>query len=332
MSSFVRLALATTASLLLAAPALAGPAEERCTELGAACLCSEPLNFVRNGGNAYGSHVDPPDSEGAGARECGPGGVALQWDRDGDQWYSTPVPERPANASPAWQHVQAVEHYGPPREVNWWYGKGFSTQNGTACMRVYHNNGDLEFFTSPGQRLKVAQWHTPMLNQLEWDWGGSGYLRPQGGGGIKGNRVSFDDCRDSWCRIEYCLDYNGSTVQWRMRVTSVDNPSHQEVIAQPDSAARSLGSLSLNDNQVALGDIHMQCSADTGCLTGRRYLAYGMQTLIEPVNRNWWPGPAYEVEGGSGGAPAPPPTDGGGDSGGGEAPLGAPGRPFLLGP
>ena len=61
-------AVALMAASLGAAPALAAPVEQRCTDLGSQCLCSEPFRFTS--ASTLFETVDPPDSEGAGAKEC----------------------------------------------------------------------------------------------------------------------------------------------------------------------------------------------------------------------------------------------------------------------
>ena len=312
-------ALALLAGLWFPAVATAAPAaEQRCTELGASCICSEPMNWLQSSGAAYGGGKDPTDSEGTGAKECGGNGRTADWDTDVNTWQSVPVPNRPASASTTWQYVQQVNHpnNNDGNQINWWWGAPVSTSNGTICTRSYHNIGTLPWMTSGNHRIKVAQWfgNTTTLTQLEWAHDQSrqatGYLRAQAGpqGGYHGNVVSFQDCREAWCRIEYCLDYNGSNTTFRVRISKVGTPSKTEVIGpvtQSNSRTPPLTFATAAD--VAIGDLFVQCLGATPCPFGTRSVAFGIETLVQPMNTAFWPGAAYEVESGSGGTPPPPP-------------------------
>jgi hypothetical protein len=57
-------------ALLIALPSAAGNVEARCTELGSACDCSEPLSANDRTSRLSDDDYDPSDSEGAGAKEC----------------------------------------------------------------------------------------------------------------------------------------------------------------------------------------------------------------------------------------------------------------------
>lgn len=329
--AFGSFALVWLAGLGLPAAATAAPAaEQRCTELGATCLCSEPMNWQQAGGGVYGGMVDPSDSEGSGAKECGSNGATAQWDST-PQWRSVPVPNKPSTAAASWQLAQQVTHIADDsNNINWWWGAPASTSNGTMCTRHYANIGTLKPVASSDHRIKVAQWlgNTANLTQLEWAWDQSGqanqFLRSQSPG-THGKVVSFNDCRNGWCRIEYCVDYNGSRTTWRVRISKVGVPAETEIIGPVQQATTQPAPLRFNAGDgVAMGDIFTQCLGAGNCPTGTRHIAFGIHTLVQPMNTGFWPGAAYEVEGGSGGTtppppPPPPPSE----------PLGKPGTPVY---
>ena len=307
--------LALLAGLWLPTVAAAAPAaEQRCTELGGSCMCSEPMNWQQAGGGAYGGRVNPSDSAGSGAKECGPGGSTADWD-DPPNWRSVPVPNKPAGAASSWQYAQQVTHVAADGDnVNWWYGVPASTSNGTICTRHYTNIGTLAAMTSHDHRLKVAQFsgNVANLTQLEWAWDESSsatqHLRPQAGTNFRrGNVVTFQDCRGAWCRIEYCVDYNGGRPSYRVRISKVGVPAKTEIITDQQQNPQP-APLSFDSVGVAIGDIFAQCYGRNPCPTGTRHVAFGIQTLVQPMNSNFWPGAAYEVEGGSDGSTPPPPT------------------------
>jgi len=281
--------------------AAAPPAEQRCSDLGAACLCSEPMNWQQAGGALYGGSVDPTDSEGTGSKQCGNDGRTADFDDDAPVWNSVAVPNRPMHAAASWQYVQRITHDGV-NEYNWWLGTPASTMNGTICTRSYHNIGTLPWVSSTDHRIKIAQWlgNTTNLTQLEWAWDEyeqpDGYLRAQAPG-VHGQVVSFNDCRGAWCRIEYCIDYDGNATVWRVRITKVDDPAKTEVLGafQPYTVTPPLTFESAAD--VAIGDLYSQCVPSDPCLLGTRHIAFGIQTLVEPIDPSFWPGPAHEVEG-----------------------------------
>jgi hypothetical protein len=193
------------------------------------------MNWQQAGGANYGGRVNPPDSAGAGAKECGPGGSTADWD-DPPNWRSVAVPNKPAGAAASWQYVQQVSHVAADGDnVNWWNGVPASTSNGTICTRHYTNIGTLRAMSSYDHRLKVAQFsgNASNLSQIEWAWDMSNqpnqYLRPQAPG-AHGRVVSFEDCRGAWCRIEYCIDYNGGRPSYRVRISKVGVPAKTEVI------------------------------------------------------------------------------------------------------
>lgn len=312
---FGKSALVLMAALCLPTIATAAPAaEQRCTELGGSCLCSEPMNWQQAGGGVYGGVVNPADSSGPGAKECGGGGNSARFDGT-PGWRSVAVPNKPATAAASWQLVQQVTHVAEDGDnINWWWGVPTSTSNGTLCTRHYSNIGTLRAMTSFDHRIKVAQWfgNSSNLTQLEWGWDQSNqsnqYLRPQSPG-THGSVVSFEDCRGAWCRIEYCIDYNAGRTSWRVRISKVGTPSKTEIIGPVQQANSVSGTLQFSgDEGVAIGDVFAQCYGRGTCPTGTRHIAFGIQTLVQPMNGNFWPGAAYEVEGGSGGSTPPPPT------------------------
>jgi hypothetical protein len=284
-------------------PAIAAPPpiEQRCVELGAACLCSEPMNWQEDGGAAYGGFHDPADSEGPLAKECGTNGQAASFDNDAPVWNSVPVPNRPLQASDHWEYVQRITH-DSVNEFNWWYGVPVSTMQGTLCTRAYHDIGTLPWMTSFNHRIKIAQWfgNLEQPTQLEWQWQQwqepDGFLRPRSPS-LAGNQVSFNECRGAWCRIEYCLDYNGLVVSWRVRITKVQT-GESEVIGAVHQPFTVMAPLTFADaSDVGIANLFVQCLEGDPCLLGTQYLAFAIQTKVEPMDPGFWPGPAYEIEG-----------------------------------
>lgn len=309
-------AIALTAACLGAAPALAGPVEQRCTELGSACLCSEPLRFT-SGGTLFET-VDPPDSEGAGAKECG-GGVALDAEPTGMQLVNkvdnATGLDFPGSNPPAYVlKMTAVANDGD----NSWliYGNlPTGVRNETVCSRTYQRFGnDLRMVTGE-MRAKIQEvtvGGVTIQQQLNID--GSGHLDTAYNVNCTGTVNVQLAGRTSWIRHEVCYDIGTTTVHSRQRATVLDTG----VVDTLDCGTWPV-STPANFTLYQVGNLFLQ-TAGSSANFGSRYVTQAIQTRL-PLNASFWPGAAVELEGGGSPPPPPPPP---------QEPLGKPGQPNYV--
>jgi hypothetical protein len=275
--------------------------ETRCVELGAECKCSEPLDFQATGISGI---FDPPDSEGPGAKECN---VGKSIDTNGPQQMvlassaGLPGPLYVFRAVSGASGVLKDE----PRVIT----------QGTYCLRSYARwAADFPGPTTSDQNVKGPRntnpsgAHHPGF-QSEWGFNASGdaefsfaadgssvfgttlldvpLKRTQGAG------VKFSGCRESWCRIEYCVDHgwDGSQrIQWRGRVTRIDTGAFGVYGPEP----------SLGSNPIAFSGtasfVAMWFTA--GLPSGAdAFYSHGMVAIRAPADPSFWIGRAVEIEG-----------------------------------
>ena len=308
-------AVALTATGLGATSALAAAVEQRCTELGSACLCSEPLRYT-SGGTLL-ENVDPPDSEGADAKECGapavdaePTGMRLVNTVDNATGLDFPGPNPPAYVL----KMTSVTNDGD----NSWYVYGdlpTNVRNETICSRNYQRFGnDLPIARDPNMRIKLQeaevggtliQHEIQHYNQgnigINYDCNQDGTVNVQMAG------------RSSWIRFESCYDVGTSSVTTRLKATVVDSGQSDQVSCGPKPIATPA-----NFTLYQIGNLFLQTQGD-GSVIGSRYVTHAIQTRT-PLDSSFWPGPASELESGGGGSPPPPPSP----------TLGKPGQPTYV--
>lgn len=273
---------------------------------GVSRVCSEPMNW--NGGSGLGGLYDPSDTEGEGSLECH-GGLSVNFDGDATNgsFPDIDVPGlRPLGADPSWNHLYAVEIDPDAGDNNGLdvHGLRVETTDGTFCGWAYHAHDPSVVFDDTSERMKVAEVNSSSQQlQLEWDHGLSGKLRPQmhGGGSGTGSVVDMNDCVTDLCQIEFCLDYNGAEIDWRVRIHSIST-GESETIRRDYGAPVSYAGTWTTDDPF-LTHLHVQHCAPYGCdegpgdIVGKRYVAFAGQALVEPHDPTFWPGPEAEVEG-----------------------------------
>lgn len=306
----------------LAAPALAGPVEERCAELGSACLCSEPLRFTGNGWLHEG--IDPPDSEGLGAKECA-GGLTLDAEPTGMQLVSRvdnangvdfPGPNPPSR-------VLKMTAGGSDGDNGWLVlgNRPSGVQNETICGRGYHRFANDLVMIDGSMRAKLAETKpSGMLVQHQIFHNGQGILDTFPGDCVGSINMQAAG-RQSWLRHEFCLDVTTSSVSSRQRMVVVDTGAGADDVVScgPYSTGTPLAFESF-----AIGNLFIQTEGNPAWY-GSRYFTHAIQTRV-PLDPDFWPGGAYELEGDVS------QTDPGGSGGDGGGELGAPGRPYLIVP
>jgi hypothetical protein len=93
------------------------------------------------------------------------------------------------------------------------------------------------------------------------------------------------------------VDYDGRRTTWRVRITKVDAPGKGEILGPVIQSYPVTPPLEFAvPSDVSIADLYTQCSDEGSCLEGTRFIAFGIQTLVEPASRSFWPGGAYEVE------------------------------------
>lgn len=198
-------------------------AETRCKQLGADCICSEPLQVS----GAYEKARNPEDS---GRKECSPGGQAwTAWSSSGEGVSRWPIAFPPGS-----QVTHVLSH---PSDFLGGQINSVSLDEPAAgktiCAREYLN-WDVAHPTAPvniklskmgdGSIPDAITWQFAVGNSApQLDPTIAGHVRichvphaKRGGwGGI------FESCTRHWCRIEACADYDGSKVGYRARIEQV---------------------------------------------------------------------------------------------------------------
>lgn len=314
--------LSLMAAGLGAAPVLAAPVEQRCSELGSACLCSEPLRFTSAG--RLVEMVDPPDSEGAGAKECA-GGSAIDAEPSGMQ-----LVDRVDNASNT-----DFPGPNPPAFVlkmtsvandadNGWQVRGnqpTGVQNETICSRDYQRFGnDLPIAVEP-MRIKMSESVlNGRLNQDGIVMNGRGQFDVHDGDCTGTNNIQMAG-RQSWIRHETCMDVGSSSYTIRARVVVIETGVTDTITCGPHPL-----STPASYSEFLIGNLHLQ-TAGNSAYFGSRYFTHAIQTRL-PLDSTFWPGPARELEV-AGGTSTPPPTTPPPTTPPPTEPLGKPGQPIY---
>jgi hypothetical protein len=117
------------------------------------------------------------------------------------------------------------------------------------------------------------------------------------------------DCVNNFCRFEVCIDYSAiGEGRARHRMTRISPAGGQQVtVFKP--VGKALRPNGIDMSQLPTGWSLFGQALDNG--SGGNYITYNTHIMyghVRPENRNFWIGPACEVEGGCGGAPPPPPA------------------------
>jgi len=278
-------------------PATVEAAESRCNELGAACVCSEPLNAQMTIPPA--TFVNPPDST---DHECA--GEA----NDHKSVYAVGGGAMVAAfGMPAGSSVNQVWRIdgGGIAHLT---GTNLNFTTGTICTRLYQRFSpdfpDIDASLNPPQRAKLMQISlngSGYLHQTEWyeysPWRVSlsivgygvdesvGYYGTGGRGSVTGSQVALNDCRNSWCRFEQCIDKDSTTVVGRGRIVVLNTGATMTFTSDAGSFSGSV-----TTGPMWIGNLFRQNSS-----TGSRYVSYGAEAFWPQANGSWI-GPAYEVE------------------------------------
>lgn len=288
-------------------------AERRCDELGASCVCSEPLNtssYSPAGGNGW----NPADST---TKECNRGyplWVQSDWS--------------PASASgmglPA--GVQYVARRGPESgsDSTQLSGATAVTTSSTrrVCVRFYTRySADYQAKNLPTcQANKFSELSFGGGNALfHWDWAESGAERftiinfDANGDGrsdpsynmSKTGPLTIEGCRNQWCYAEMCASGNikdGTGISAEGHVRGLSDGRRVDWNKTFIGKACPNGSCSGGDlSAVMIVNAYRQNTCG-----GSRYISHAIQAQWDS-DSNQLIGPAYEIEGGGGSPPPPPP-------------------------
>jgi len=315
-----RLALGLSISLplLLLGADRAAATEQRCDELGGACVCSEPLDTSSM--PASGSYRNPADSV---SKQCGWNGGALT---DPDAWGIYDAFDLPAGIGKV-AGVKPVTA-GNGATLNGIAGTGDSTRR--VCTRHYFRlSPDYVAKTQSSggscEANKAAEFGFGESNALlHWDfaegWGwrltiinfdsdnngpDPSYNLPTSG------NLQWSDCKNEWCRAEMCVSGNinaGSGFKAEAYIEGATSGKRidwaRTTIGRPCPGGKNCGKGRLTSSWISNGYRQGNCG-------GIRYITHGMQAEWDS-DAGQFIGAAYEIEGGG---PA-----GGGDDGGGSDP------------
>ena len=310
--------------IMAGAPVFAGT-EKRCSDLGSACICGEPLNGATHDGGqttwVSGQMFNADDSP--AATQCFP----YPSDPGNELYCGAPVVGPVAASNYAaflppgntlsylfLDQGPGICHVGHPRIVE--------QPDMTYCIRAYSRwdpaspmpNSD---FTNGGQQQKImtiggdlAPGAGVYLNaQISLEPGGN--LHTRFDGDMFNAPVDFaslgnasTDCTNAMCRFEICLDYSAiGEGRVRLRRTTIAPGSGQVTAFKPVGNTLRPNGLDL----INLGAQGLSMVAQN--YSPIRYNSHFIVTHVRPENRSFWPGPACEVEGscGGGGGSSPVP-------------------------
>jgi hypothetical protein len=281
----------------------AGP-EERCSELGSRCVCSEPLdnNDFSGGWTTPSSAVwDPSDSP--NATECGYGSPSdgnLEIDPAAGHYQT-----RPATDVPSGERFNVFATYGGGITSLFFTGNKLCDSNpARACVRWYRRWAPgFPSVTTCGQEAKWFEAYTGVSGGIQGTSGSDifslRHITPFGDADVPKDRtMGPPDCRDQWCRFEVCMtghfcDSGVQTIEaW---VTGID--TGEEVHFGPNSQNTSGDSF-----QHPFVNLWTTCSANSNQWTEVSHMmAAGWSN-----NGGQRIGAAYEMEGSGGGQSTPP--------------------------
>lgn len=332
-SNSLLLAAALSATVWFVPAASKAQAEQRCTDLGASgdtqCICSEPLDFP----SALTSHpFDPPDTEGSGAMECvsSSGGKSFLTKNSqfGDVVMVTGASQGLPNVGNLPQlagHITgSIRDDERTMTGKTWCGRSYhkwstdfqspcNTEDGNCSSdlrikgpRHVRKSGDgaplFDFQTGWKREVQIPQ-------EFSWECKGASAFGKCETFVSSGTVVEFDDCKDSWCRIELCFDHVGGTgaLAFRGRITSLDsneNIVNQRITKGDFKETNSVFKTGNSEQQKVLSFFSQ------GINDGTVWISHAM-TAESVYDPNFWIGPASEIEGASNNprAASPPPAN-----------------------
>jgi len=286
--------------------------EKRCRDLGEQCACSEPLNVAQAIAcdQMAECYIDPLDSEGPAARECdgyAGNGQAVWVDGESAGASVDPITEGvpfPAGSPVRYVWLGARGTIGIG-EVG---GNRFEATDATVCIRSYqrwhatfppppdssNSCGVAGIGLGDGTVPGGVQLKTVADNpagdkgyQLEaasnfYGFDGYDYGAPEP------KPMSYNDCRNSWCRFEVCVDHDGQLITARGRITELSSGLTQSFGPIGPSNIPNAAFLSPGVQLVSFS-----CSYGGG---PQRYASHAMQASVTPHDSSFWIGGAAEVE------------------------------------
>lgn len=304
------LAGAAPLALALAAPSAVGAnVEARCGQLGSTCVCSEPLNFSL--APSTPQNVDPPDSEGAGAKECTDGFFVRQIFGANNSLATLSTVPGSTVGLPQVENVfrkqggNSVIYVDDNREFSssTWCARFYWSVSGDANPPAVYGQDDLKFFTHEADdawsATQAGQWW-PNGRMETYPPGGTSWTWPTGHLTGTGDAVELADCSGGkWCRFERCFDHNwdgSGHLQFRARFTAL---STGEIENYGPRQTTNSGPAAFTGNRRTFIN-NSKCDY-VGC-PSYQYLSHAIVAIQSPADPNFWIGPASEIEGGA----APP--------------------------
>jgi hypothetical protein len=282
--------------------------EQRCADLGNDCVCSETLDWDGDAGFGPGL-INPPNSV---SRQCNGGGsIDLA-----NQQHT--VSARSVGLDWSGNVLQIRSH-----EAGNMVDSNRDFTNGTYCVREYVRfSSGFPAVQNSDQNIKGPRNNKPVGAPhpgFETGWkpgGGPLEFAPQGNHGTPfgstareadlsrtaGQDVDFQDCKDSWCRIEYCFDHNSDgtrRLRFRGRITQVSTGRYGQY--GPEVSVGSSPTAQSGSNSFP---VHFFSNNIEG--GHYRYHSHVMVAIREPADPGFWIGAASEIESGAA-EPAPPP-------------------------
>jgi len=292
-------------------PAVA--AEQRCNELGANCVCSEPLNtssYAASGSNGW----NPADST---TKECN-GGRPL--------WVQSDWSASSASGLGLPSAVQYVAKRGPETGSDSTQLTGNAAQTTSAtrrtCVRFYTRySADYQAKNLPiCQANKFSEFGFGGSNALfHWDWAESGAERftiinwdANGDNAADASYnlsrpgpLTIEGCRSQWCYVEMCASGNikaGTGIYAEGHVRGLTDGKRVDWNKTYIGKACPAGNCSGGD----LSSVMIVNAYRQNTCAGSRYISHAMQAQWD-TDSGQFIGPAYEVEGGGSTTPPPPP-------------------------
>jgi len=275
--------------------------EQRCSDLGNDCLCSEPLD----NDDVYPPFHNPSDSV---TKECG----AMDATRGGIGTSELSVPF-PVGATARYA-FKIEDDAGTNGKLTYSFGSDpFDLTGKTLCARHYALYGKDH---DPPGNIKIARIGHP--DGMAWQsvWGGAFDPNPRIGTpqvaviadpGGTGNPIDcllpqvgdvsrpvrFEDCQDHWCRFEICAEHNPQTGEHMVRAqwTQVSGTRSHESRGNCGAIASSSSRIRGGNAEV----LEYTASGGTAFAGGSRYLSHAM-LVLRNYDPTFWIGPACEIE------------------------------------
>ncbi len=293
--------------VVIAFPA-AAQVEQRCTELGANCACSETLDTTSYTTSNNGAFINPGNST---TKQCGNNGAFIL---SGTNAATSYLAFQDETGMPAGNTVSKVWRFAWPnntvghgadaygsitsatrRMCNRFYYKLSSDFNGwTSCNDKYM---DITYGASTCE-MQIADLNRVTLTNYPC------FSNPVDGQNIypASGGVTRADCMNNWCRIEQCVAGNvqaGTGLTSSFSITQVGVANPKSYSSGPLNVGNAPGAI---NQEIRAMMLYREPFA--GSCTGSRSFSHFMQGVWNTDSAQTI-GPAYEIEGG-----AAPPTGG----------------------